>query len=92
MDKNRFSKHSQAPAFPCQPLGSDGVPETQAHFGLNKREYMATEIAVALTGLVPACPNVTYNEAIHIAKQACMIADALIIELRQPSNAEGIDP
>lgn len=68
-------------AFPCQPLGSDGLPSFPAECGLTKREYFALHLMSAIRSQVnPENGDDCYTRE-YAAKAAVGDADALLEEL-----------
>lgn len=74
---NAFA-NNEIPAFPCQPLGSAGMPLCEAQPGMSLRDYLAAA----------AMPIAAKQEAIHskypsyagTAYRAYQFADAMLAE------------
>jgi hypothetical protein len=68
------------PAFPCQALGSDGLPEVSASDGMTLRDWFAGQ---ALAGLMsnentPFSADYAEVEPRQIAEAVYEIADAML--------------
>lgn len=65
-------------AYPC--------PEHSYAYGLTKREYFAAKAMIALIPIIESKYDRDDGPHEEVAKQACLIADALIAELNKPTG------
>lgn len=72
-------KNDGTPAFPNQPLGMDGLPESPMAFGMSLRDWFAGQAMVGLMSDPGLRPSNT-DEFEHMATRLYQVADAMLRE------------